>query len=96
MKKIIICLVFGVVLVSSQYYYNYRSSVSELVANNIEVLADGEFDYPTGYPYYTTCQVVVSTFLGIPVRCGNTIVICQGGGVGCNSVQCPIHPNSSI
>lgn len=96
MKKTVYTIIASMTLVLScvlAFMVERNIPDNDLLNKNIEVLTGGEtFDYESGYPYYTTCNAVVGSFLGIPVRCGNTIVICQGGGNGCNEHHCSIHP----
>ncbi len=59
-----------------------------LILANTEALAAGEgFEYPTGYPYYTKCGVAISKHR----TCKVEVIVCQGGGSGCNSKKCPQH-----
>lgn len=99
MKKVyLVCLALFAALMITVIMRNEVSKADSLfLQDNVEALTgfEGEFEYPRGYPYITTCQVSVSSFMGIPVRCGNTIIVCQGGGSGCNSLSCPMHPNSN-
>ncbi len=73
-----------------------------LTMANIEALADregggsggstgegnGNYEFPDGAPYETTCGVS----LGGLKKCRARIVNCQGGGSGCNRQDCPVHP----
>ena len=61
------------------HVFTCNSSIEEkLLLENVEALSQKEFEYPNGYPYRSTCKVEVIT--------------CQGGGSGCNSKKCPVHP----
>lgn len=63
---------------------------NSLLLANVEALADGEeYEYPNGYPYSSTCNVSI----GKGRRCKVEIITCQGGGSGCNSKKCPVHPS---
>jgi hypothetical protein len=65
---------------------------------NIEALTtseettSGQYEYPDGYPYISTCNVVVGKNLFGVSRCKVDVITCQGGGSGCNSKKCPSHP----
>ncbi|MDE6588139.1 MAG: hypothetical protein K2K40_07360 [Paramuribaculum sp.] len=73
--------------------------LSDLQLENAEALADdnegdntGSFEYPSGFPYSSTCNVAIgSNWLGT-TRCKVEVITCQGGGSGCNSKKCPVHP----
>lgn len=96
MKKVILgslvllMAVFAVVI-SQEKTFKAETAVLQ---DNIEALTgfEEEFEFPRGYPYPITCKVVVGSFLGIPIRCGSTVITCQGGGSGCNAQSCPSHP----
>lgn len=96
MKKVILgslvllMAVFAVVI-SQEKTFKAETAVLQ---DNIEALTgfEEEFEFPHGYPYPITCTVVVDSFLGIPIRCGNKVITCQGGGSGCNAQSCPLHP----
>lgn len=80
-----IATVFGKKTVESHAY-----ETDGLLAQNVEALAkDGEYEYPDGYPYTSTCNVSISKWK----RCKVEIITCQGGGAGCNSKKCPAHPS---
>ena len=53
----------------------------------------GKYEYPDGHAREITCEAVVSKFWGYSIRCGATIITCQGGGRGCNTVDCFEHPH---
>ncbi|MBD5325230.1 MAG: hypothetical protein HDS04_00950 [Bacteroides sp.] len=54
----------------------------------------GNFEYPVSHPYITECQVVIGKYLGyFNKRCGAEIITCQGGGRGCNTLDCFDHPH---
>lgn len=71
-----------------------------LLIQNVEALTDPEdngtkqFVYPNGYPYDGTCKVAIGKGFFGTRRCDNPLISCQGGGVGCNPVDCPIHPRN--
>lgn len=70
-----------------------KSMASSMLQQNIEALAraeNGQYDFPDGYPYSSRCNVKLSSgwFSG---KCDVEILICQGGGNGCNSKSCPVH-----
>lgn len=70
--------------------------LSELALANVEALAQsegGDYEFKDGYLYSTTCNVAIgSSFLGTK-RCKVEVIVCQGGGSGCNSKKCPVHPS---
>lgn len=80
------------------YTFSYSDSepaLSDIELANVEALADneGDFEYPTGHPYSTTCNVAIGkNFFGGTTKCKVEVIICQGGGAGCNSKKCPVHP----
>ena len=62
---------------------------NSLLMQNVETLAQNEggvYEYPDGYP--SICNVLI----GKSKRCKVEVIICQGGGSGCNSKKCPVHP----
>lgn len=70
--------------------------LSELALANVEALAQsegGDYEFKDGYLYSTICNVAIrSSFLGTK-RCKVEVIVCQGGGSGCNSKKCPVHPS---
>lgn len=72
-----------------------NDGLSDLEIANAEALAEeegGTFEFSNGYPYITKCNVVIgSNWLGNKY-CKVEVIICQGGGSGCNSKKCPSHP----
>ncbi|MCM1140050.1 MAG: hypothetical protein NC453_15900 [Muribaculum sp.] len=52
-----------------------------------------QYEYPNAYPYTTKCNVAIGkTWYGRISRCQVEVITCQGGGSGCNSKKCPVHP----
>lgn len=59
-----------------------------------EETGQNTFDYPTGKPRIFDCDVYLDKdFWGYPIRCKAKVVICEGGGQGCNEKDCPAHPS---
>jgi hypothetical protein len=78
--------------------YNVYDNV--LLKMNLDVLAQNEsgdsevgsaYEYPDGYAYTHECGVKISNNWFSP-RCKVIVINCQGGGAGCNSSGCPVHP----
>ena len=100
MKKNILkaTLVAAFGLIAGFNVYNSQKSdvMSELALANVEALAQsegGDYEFKDGYLYSTTCNVAIgSSFLGTK-RCKVEVIVCQGGGSGCNSKKCPVHPS---
>lgn len=68
-----------------------QSRHGDLFEQNLDALAKGEqgkYDYPDGYPYTVTCNVSIGDK---NKKCKATVVLCQGGGNGCNERLCPAH-----
>lgn len=99
-KKLIgIIAVVVIIVVAGYNVYAIQNShnnvqLSELILANIEGLAyaegsgeTGQYEYPDGYPYTSTCNVRISKWR----KCKVELIICQGGGSGCNSKNCPVH-----
>ena len=95
-KKSLVGIVLIVLAFGSIGYKVYstqkekKASLFALMRENVEALASGEsgeFEYPTGQPYQFQCGVKV----GIGQFCKATVIVCQGGGSGCNSRKCPQH-----
>ena len=91
-KRIIKLAIAGAIAIVGTVGYNF--SVNQNDANfqftidNVEALAQGEgYEYPDGYPYYTTCNVAISAHR----KCKVEVIVCQAGGNGCNSKKCPQH-----
>ena len=86
----------ALVVALSAGYGVYKSKLSELALANVEALAQsegGDYEFKDGYLYSTTCNVAIgSSFLGTK-RCKVEVIVCQGGGSGCNSKKCPVHPS---
>ena len=71
------------------HVFTCNSSIEEkLLLENVEALSQKEFEYPNGYPYRSTCNVAI----GAKKTCKVEVITCQGGGSGCNSKKCPVHP----
>lgn len=69
-----------------------QNNLSSLVLANLEALGRNEsggnsYDYPDGRAYSSICNVEISKWR----RCKVEIVLCQGGGTGCNEKDCPVH-----
>ena len=96
-KKKFFAPLVGAVVLGLSAYAGYRTydayngvSESDLLLANAEALADpdeGSYEYPDGYPYTSTCNVQISKRR----KCKVELIICQGGGNGCNSKSCPTH-----
>lgn len=75
------------------FYNKEKKPLSELAKASVEALASGEnngnYDYPNGKPYVSTCGVKDGSW---GRRCQATVISCQGGGEGCNKQDCPAHP----
>lgn len=82
-------------LVLTKYLSHPKNQMSDLGLANVEALANSEgggFQYPNGAAIITDCNVAIgTTIFGLHQRCKVTVVICQGGGTGCNSRICPVH-----
>ena len=96
MKKKIFAPLLGAVVLGLSAYAGYRTydayagnGEDDLLLANAEALADGEgaYEYPDGYPYSSRCNVQISKRR----RCRVEVIICQGGGHGCNSKGCSTH-----
>ena len=64
---------------------------NDLFEQNLNALARGEsgkYEYPDGYPFTVTCNVSIGDK---NKKCKATVVLCQGGGNGCNGRPCPMH-----
>ena len=89
----------GVAIIALTIGYNVHTSkqnveMSNLTMTNIEALAQnesGEFEYPNSFPFVTVCNVAIGENIFGIQRCKATIIVCQGGGNGCNSRRCPVH-----
>ena len=96
MKKTIL-LAAGAVLLAATvstfvYVKNGSDSMDELFKANVEALTNDEgFEYENGSPIVTTCGVLIGENFWGKQYCQATLVICQGGGKGCNERGCPIH-----
>lgn len=69
------------------------SEAEKFMQANVEALTLGEpgggYEYPDGYAYSSKCNVKLGTWS----HCRVEIITCQGGGNGCNSKKCPVHPS---
>lgn len=99
--KILLPFFAAIAAMAASSYLATRSNKAEAESNllllqNVEALADGSegngFEYPTGAPYTTKCNVAIGKSLFGTTRCSATVITCQGGGSGCNSKKCPQHP----
>ena len=93
-KKALITLsIAAVVIVSGYGGMNANKTQlldnNDLLMQNVEALAKGDYDFPDGYPYTSTCNVSISK----NKRCKVEVITCQGGGAGCNEKGCPSHPS---
>ena len=96
-KKKFFAPLLGALVLGLSAYAGYRTysayngvSESDLLLANAEALAgpdEGSYEYPDGYAYSSTCNVVISKWR----RCKVEVITCQGGGNGCNSKDCPTH-----
>lgn len=97
MKNTILKIAFAaaLALVAGVTAYNAQNKeeLSDLALENIEALAGdesgtgGNYEYSDGFPQSFICGIKVSAFQ----KCGATVIVCQGGGKGCNSRRCPQH-----
>lgn len=95
-KKSLLAGGFMLAMVAATGGYHAFTSNSSLEENllmeNVEALSENtegnEFEYPNGYPYTSTCNVAIGTNR----KCKVVVITCQGGGSGCNSKKCPVHP----
>ncbi len=96
MTKTALALVVALSAGYGVYTSQQKSELSELALANVEALAQsegGDYEFKDGYLYSTTCNVAIgSSFLGTK-RCKVEVIVCQGGGSGCNSKKCPVHPS---
>ncbi len=99
MKKNFIKAAFVAAFASIAGYGVYTSQqkveMSDLAKANVEALAQSEgnnFEYTNGYPYSTTCNVAIGSNFWGTQRCKVEVIVCQGGGSGCNPKKCPVHP----
>ena len=75
--------------VGKKTFESHAYETSSLLMQNVEALAEkGEYDFPDGFPYTSTCNVAISK----RNRCKVEVITCQGGGSGCNTKKCPVHP----
>lgn len=91
MKKILISAAVIVVLLTSLVTVKTNNGLNAIAQQNIEAIAQNEhgiYDYPDGYAIVTKCGVSLGSWYD---KCTATIVICAGGGAGCNEKQCPVH-----
>lgn len=94
MKKLITLCTAAVAIVLGYGSMNAYKTVenNNLLAENVEALSQEtetkDFEYPNGYPYRSICNVQI----GKNQRCKVEVITCQGGGSGCNSKKCPVHP----
>ena len=90
-KKIVFAAIFAVSVLIMTLVANLRVNPQtgfDLLRENVEALAQGEaYEYPDGYPYYKKCGVAI----GNHRTCKVEVIVCQGGGKGCNSKKCPQH-----
>lgn len=103
MKKIFIPALLALATTSGIMGYhsqiNNIESLSDLALINIEALADGEnvspgfsWEYSDGKPMLFDCNAKIGEYIfGIYKECGFQVVMCQGGGSGCNERRCPEH-----
>lgn len=74
------------------FYNQEKKPLSELAKANVEALASGETggskcEFPDAYAQTFECGGKVGVFQ----YCKAMIIVCQGGGHGCNSRRCPVH-----
>lgn len=89
-------LAMAVILIAGYGVYTSQpeTELSELALANVEALAQsesGDYEFKDGYPYSTTCNVAIGTGFWGTKRCKVEVIVCQGGGSGCNSKKCPVH-----
>lgn len=95
MKNLVIRLTIAIVIILSigyggiNLFHTNRVTECNILKANLAALSgsNGEYDYSDGYPYSTICNVAISK----NKRCKVEIIICQGGGKGCNEKKCPVH-----
>ena len=63
---------------------------------NIEALSEIENDeslweYPDGKPNTFTCGATTASHWWGNSTCAYNVIICTGGGAGCNERRCPEH-----
>lgn len=94
--KLILMLIVALVGGYGVYASQQENELSELALANVEALAQsegGDYEFKDGYPYSTTCNVAIGTGIFGTKRCKVEVIVCQGGGTGCNSKKCPVHPS---
>ena len=78
------------------YQANVKTEeLSDIMMANVEALAQNESgskDYPDRYPLTMKCGVMIDDGWLWDTTCQVTIITCQGGGSGCTSAPCPVHP----
>lgn len=105
MKKkmiyVVAALVLGAVTVFNVKTVLEANHVYDLTMTSIDALSEnsdgesgesggsqtGQYEYKDGAPYSSICNVSISKHK----RCKVELIICQGGGSGCNSKKCPVH-----
>jgi len=93
--KLILMLVVALTGGYSAYTSQQKHELSDLALANVEALAQnegGNYEFKDGYPYSTTCNVAIGKGIFGIKRCKVEVIVCQGGGTGCNSKKCPVHP----
>lgn len=104
MRKLILFLSVAAIVASGfgayKAYKSYNVSADNLLRINLNVLAQNEtggsesgsaYEYPDGYAYTHECGVLIKNGW-FKTRCKVIVISCQGGGAGCNSSACPVHP----
>ena len=104
MKKLILSLAAAAIVAASfgvyKAYESYNVSADGLLKMNLNVLAQNEtggseggsaYEYPDGFAFTRECGVRIKKGL-FKTTCQVTVINCQGGGAGCNSSACPVHP----
>lgn len=95
-KKFLLPCIAAVAIATFVGAKSFKTNASEsndLLLASVEALTQntggGEYEFPDGYPYTSTCNVAI----GKRRRCKVEIITCQGGGSGCNRKKCPVHPS---
>lgn len=104
MKKLIMSLAAAAIVASGfgayKAYESYNVSADSLLKMNLNVLAQNEtggseggasYEYPDGFAFTRACGVRIKDGL-FGTTCKVIVINCQGGGAGCNSSACPVHP----
>ncbi|MBD5325262.1 MAG: hypothetical protein HDS04_01120 [Bacteroides sp.] len=99
-------VMFGALGLKLYNQHSFSAPVNDIILANLEALLDSEntsgglidgekdggFEYPNGDAIAMDCNVLLEKGYFRDILCKVKVIVCEGGGSGCNPKKCPKHP----